>query len=96
MKIKLRDAARERLNEITLTKKDNKALRIYVTSIGWADVSFGLALDEPKKFDKKISVDGLDFIINPGIGRNYDGFVIDYVSGFFRKTFTVNPIKETI
>jgi len=34
MKIKLRDAARERLNEITLTKKDNKAFRIYVTSIG--------------------------------------------------------------
>jgi hypothetical protein len=34
MKIKLMDAARERLNEITLTKKDNKAFRIYVTSIG--------------------------------------------------------------
>lgn len=55
-----------------------------------------MALDEPKKFDKKISVDGLDFIINPGIGRNYDGFVIDYVPGFFKKRFTVSPIKETI
>lgn len=91
MKINITEKGKEELEKTMKDKDGNKALKIYVAGYGWGGPSFGLALDEPKEGDIKITSEGYDFLVEEGLEEIYGSFTLDYSDSWLRKGFVVMP-----
>lgn len=91
MNINVTDKAKEELTKTLENKDANKSLKVYVAGHGWGGPSFGLALDEPKEGDTKVSSEGFDFIVEEGLEDIYNAFTVDYSDSWLRKGFVVMP-----
>lgn len=86
MNINLTASARE---EILKQNKENKDVRIYVASMGWAGPSFSLSLEEATDTDVVKELDGVRFIVDKDLDERFDGVKVDYGTMFFRKGFII-------
>jgi len=50
-----------------------------------------MALDEPKKDEKTIAINGLEVLIDAQTFPFIEGSVIDYIDETFRQGFTITP-----
>lgn len=91
MIVDLTERANEELEKIMKGKKEKKALRIHVSSFGWAGPSFGIALDEQKDGDVETEVNGYTFLAEEDLLDSFNKFTIDYGDSMLNKGFTVKP-----
>ncbi len=91
MKIDVTQRAHDELKKI-LEKKNSegKSLRLYIAGFGWGGPSFGLALDEQKENDEKVTVENLEFIVDKEVTNQYNDFRIDYANDWLRKGFSIS------
>ena len=48
-----------------------------------------LALDEPSDNDEQVSVDGIKFVMEKGMAKNFSQLTIDYSDSWFAKGFKI-------
>lgn len=94
MKIDLTQKAHDELKKLMESRKDKKALRIYIAGYGWGGPSFGLALDELKEGDASIEVGDYTFLIEKDLTESFNAFTIDYSDSWLRRGFSVIPDRE--
>lgn len=88
MKIKISQKAKDQLDNLYEHSKDEKSLRIYISTYGWKGPTFGLALDELTEEQEAIQVEGYNFVLDKGLEK-YKGFWIDYGDNWLRRGFNV-------
>lgn len=87
MNINLTDPARE---EILKQNKNDKGVRIYVASMGWAGPSFALSLEEATSDDVVKEVSDVKFVIDKVLDERFEAIKVDYGSMLFRKGFMIS------
>lgn len=70
--------------------KPNEVFRIYVQGGGCSGFEYGFSFDEPKDNDYKITIDGIDLVIDPFSATYMKDAVIDYYEDFRGAGFSVN------
>lgn len=91
MKVDLTDKAHEELKKVMESRKDKKALRIYIAGYGWGGPSFGLALDELKDGDASTEIGDYTFLVEEDLVESFNAFTIDYSDNWLRRGFSVTP-----
>ena len=56
-------------------------VRIFISGMGWAGPSFGLALDELKDDDEKVVYEGITFVMESMIPEQFGDFKVEFVGG---------------
>ena len=51
----------------------------------------GLALDEPNDGDERVSLEGVDILVDKFARPYVEGSVVDYVQSLWGKGFTIRP-----
>jgi iron-sulfur cluster assembly protein len=71
---------------------EDKVLRILIKSFGWGGPVFGIALEELKnEEDFSNEINGIHVVVEKEILKQYNGFKIDYLDGWFNKGFRIIP-----
>lgn len=74
----------------------SKRLRIFVESGGCSGFQYGMAFDQPKDGDHKLSSEGVDFYIDETSLAYMDGSMIDFDDGLHGKGFEIkNPNAQS-
>lgn len=94
MSVRITQKAKEMIiNQLKDKKQENIFLRISVQGFGWGGPTFGIALegskDENKDYYKEI--DGIKVIVEKDLVEQFNGFDIDYATGWFNKGFRIIP-----
>lgn len=95
MEIKITDSASEYIKEELSNKRDNTFVRVFVTGMGWAGPSFGLALDEQKDTDNVYDIRGIKVLFDKDTSDFVRGFEIDYKKSLFGSRLLVNEIYSS-
>lgn len=95
MEIRITPSAAEALKAKIAEKGEKKAVRVYVSGVGWGGPSFGLTLDEPKNTDNIYEIEGIKVIFEKDFEPYTKGFVIDYRASIFGKRFAIDQLYST-
>lgn len=87
MEINLTDAARD---EIKRQNKNDKGVRIYVASMGWAGPSFALSLEEATSDDIVKDVKDVKFVVDSDLAKRFEAIKVDYGNVGFRRGFKIS------
>lgn len=87
MKVSLSQRAKE---EIFKENINNKALRIYVAGFGWGGPKFGLSLDEVKEGDVVKESDGLKFVVDKDLDKEYKEVIVDFTKNWLGRQYIVS------
>lgn len=75
----------ETINEIKkiieVHSEQPKNVRIFVSGMGWAGPSFGLALDELKEDDKSLVYEDISFVMENMIFEQFGDFKVEFLGG---------------
>ncbi len=86
--IEITEKAKIELNKI-IEQNTKKFLRLFLNGIGWNGPRIGLALDEPKDNDIKVTSNNINIVYDKKEEIDLGNCVIDFESSFFGKEFTV-------
>lgn len=84
--------ALEELKNLMDNRRDNAyGVRLFVKAVGWGGPVFGVSLDKKREDDVEAIEQEIPFYIDYGLVENFNGFHIDFVSGWISKRFLVVP-----
>lgn len=95
--IDLTSEALEELKNLMDNRRDNAyGVRLFVKAVGWGGPVFGVSLDKKREEDVESVKEEIPFYIDKSLVENFNGFHIDFVSGWISKRFLVAPTSGKV
>lgn len=88
IKFSITDKAKKKMSEL---QRKNIPIKLTKIKVGWSGYFYGIVSEKQKENDIIYEVDGYNIIVSSDAEDILAEAKIDYLTGFFRKTFTVNP-----
>ncbi len=86
--IEITDSAKVELLPI-LKENTKKFIRLFIQGAGWGGPRLGLALDELKSEDEKVTTNGIDVIFDKSEKDSINGSTIDFQESVMGKGYVV-------
>ena len=71
-------------------------VRLFVKAVGWGGPVFGVSLDKKREEDVESVKEEIPFYIDNSLVENFNGFHIDFVSGWISKRFLIVPTSGKV
>lgn len=95
--ISLTSEALQELNNLMDSRRDQAyGVRLFVKAVGWGGPVFGVSLDKKREEDVESIEAEIPFYIDKGLVDYFNGFHIDFVSGWISKRFLVVPTNGQV